>query len=363
LYAIVLAPALAAACTSGPPAALRVVRASELGTVAQSARIVGRDGGQSAIVWGQSVWSFGDTVLSTPDADGNTWHHNSYAWAAPLPSTPIPALADPLDAAGAPRYLVPPTPAEAQFNAAHQGSACQSPCGARWAAWPGAPVFDAVRGRALIPYALIYGEPGPFNFHGVGDSFAIWSASDATPERPEIVPGSAHPSLIFGSEGGWTQAAQIVDDDLYAFACPQKGYGHACQVARAPLDQLESASAWQVWSGSEWSKKRGDAKTLFEAGPNISVFHMTSRQYWVAIYAADGGNEIMLRTAPALSGPWSAAERLFTARRNNGNTYDANIHSELAEADGLVQYVTFSRDKAGGMGSELAFVRVELAPR
>ena len=154
--AVGAALALFAGC-GGPPPSLRLVKAIEIGTVAQSGLIIGRDGGQSAIVFGQAVWAFGDTVLSIPDADGNTWHHNSYALAPdPIAPSTIPALADPLDAAGAPRYLVPPTAEEAQFNAAHQGDYCQRPCGARWAAWPGAPVFDDQRNRALIPYSLIY---------------------------------------------------------------------------------------------------------------------------------------------------------------------------------------------------------------
>jgi uncharacterized protein DUF4185 len=363
LPAIGAALALFAGC-SGPPPSLRLVKAVEIGTVTQSVLIVGRDGGQSAIVWGQAVWAFGDTVLSIPDADGNTWHHNSYALATvPVASSTIPQLADPLDAAGAPRYLVPPTAAEAQFNAAHQGDSCQRPCGARWAAWPGAPVFDDQHHRALIPYSLIYSEPGPFNFHGVGDSIAIWSSIDAIPERPEIVPSSDHPTLIFGSEGGWTQAARIIDDFLYAFGCPQDGFGHSCQIARAPLDSIQDASAWRVWTGHDWSPRRGDAQTLFGAGPNISVFHLEPSGPWVVVYGGSGSNDVMMRTAPSLTGPWSEEERLFTAQRASGSTYDANVHPELAEYNSFVQYITFSRDKAGGSGSALAVVRVELAPR
>ena len=356
--------ALFAGCT-GPPSSLRLVKAAEIGTVTQSGLIVGRDGGQSAIVWGQAVWAFGDTVLSIPDADGNSWHHNSYALTTvPVGMSIIPVLADPLDAAGAPRYFVPPTATEAQFNAAHQGDTCQPPCGARWGAWPGAPVFDEQRNRALIPYSLIYSEPGPFNFHGVGDSFAIWSSIDATPERPEIAPGSDHPTLIFGAEGGWTQAARIIDIFLYAWRCPQDGFGHSCQIARAPLDSsIQDATTWRVWSGRDWSPRRGDARALFGAGPNISVFYLEPSGPWVVVYGASGSNDVMIRTAPSLTGPWSEEERLFTAQRASGSTYDANLHPELAESDGLVQYITFSRDKVGGLGSELAVVRVEMAPR
>ena len=83
----------------------------------------------------------------------------------------------------------------------------------------------------------------------------------------------------------------------------------------------------------------------------------------MVVYGGSGSNDVMMRTAPSLTGPWSEEERLFTAQRASGSTYDANVHPELAESDGLVQYVTFSRDKVGGSGSELAVVLVELAPR
>ena len=61
---------------------------------------------------------------------------------------------------------------------------------ARWALWPGAPVFDTAGNRALIPYGLIYAEPGSFNFHGVGSSLAVWDDFTALPTRPVLSPSA-----------------------------------------------------------------------------------------------------------------------------------------------------------------------------
>jgi hypothetical protein len=94
---------LAIGCGAAPSPVVVVESVEPLGIVAQPG-IVGRDGGPSASLWGRSVWTFGDTVAATADAEGQTWHHNSYAAFDAATAT----LSTPADADGAPRYLVPP---------------------------------------------------------------------------------------------------------------------------------------------------------------------------------------------------------------------------------------------------------------
>jgi len=55
------------ACTAPGPS---VLSAEEVGIVAQPDTITGRDGGGGAEVFGQSVWTSGDTVLSVADENG-----------------------------------------------------------------------------------------------------------------------------------------------------------------------------------------------------------------------------------------------------------------------------------------------------
>ena len=137
-----------AAC--GEPAAVRANRAKEIAVVLQP-NITGRDGGSSAQLWGRSVWSFGDSVVATKDADEQTWHHNSYAFVSAFDgASGAIELTSPADDVGSPRYLIPPTADEAAFNAAHRGDDCaQKPCGARFAVWPGQPVWDEARARGV----------------------------------------------------------------------------------------------------------------------------------------------------------------------------------------------------------------------
>ncbi len=338
-------------------------RSIELGIVPQSSTIQGRDGGPSGVVWGHSVWTFGDTVLNVSDAQGTNWHHNSYSFTDDLVgSDGISGLSERTDAAGAPEYLLAPTADEATFNDAHRGDPCMTqPCGARWAVWPGRPVWDADRNRALIFYGLIYAEPGDFNFHGVGQSVAVWSDFSSAPERPLLSTGN-HPTLLFQqNEPGWGTAALIDAGMLYVFACESdsNGFSPPCFLAQVAPENVLDRSAWQFWNGGGWSSSMDGKRELFTGAPTITVAFNQHLKKYAAIYCEPLSNRVVIRTAASLTGPWSEARLLFEAKKDPEGAYDSNWHSELD--DGADLYVTFSRSNhMGWFGSEFALVRVTL---
>lgn len=343
-------------------------RASEsLGVVPQSTAIVGRDGGASALLWGKSVWSFGDTVLAEPDADGQTWHHNSFAVTDDLlGGDGIALLEDPRDAAGAPRYLTPPTEDERTFNLRHAGDPCEeSPCGARFATWPGAPVYDAAEDRALIPYEIIYAEPGDFNFAGRGCSWAIWRGLEEDAERPVIDARAAQPTALFPQDGPCpTLAPRIEGTHLYAFSCGNDGFERPCILARVETAHLLEREAWRFWDGASWTEDARDGVPVLDGGPIMSVVWAEAFGVYVLAYSGSFSNDVLFRTAEALEGPWSEPETLFVAARDEGTTYDAYLHPELSEDGGRVQYVSYTRgNHVGWFGSELVLERVELEAR
>jgi hypothetical protein len=357
--------AWAAGC-GGPEPAFEVVSAEERGLVAQAATIQGRDGGSSALLWGRSVWTFGDTVLNVPDEDGAQWHHNSFSITEDLVAADgIAGFVEPPDGAGAPRYFLAPTAEEQAFNDAHDGDPCMvEPCGARWAVWPGAPVYDAARDRGIIFYGLIYAEPGSFNFHGVGTGVALWGAPDAEPERPVVSPGAEHPTLLFHEgEPDWGQAALVEGDVVYAFACVEKTFSRPCLLARVPAADVLVRDAWRFWDGADWVTDWRDAAELFDGAPILSVSWNAYLGAYLAVYAPSLENRVKARTAPALTGPWSDEATLFrTPRMGEGWTYDAVEHAEYAEDGGRVIWISYSRPNGvGWFGSELALWRVELA--
>lgn len=359
----------AAACNRLPPAPLE--SAVELEVMEQAAEIEGRDGGYSALLWGRSVWVYGDTVLTVPDVDGETWHHNSFSVTSDLDASDgLTGFEEPLDAAGAPAYFIAPTAEEEAFNVAHRGENClEEPCGARWAVWPMQPVFDAARDRALIFYELVYAEPGDFNFQGEGIGVAVWDRFDEPPQRPEATPGHEHPTLLFFTrelgERDFGLGTQILSEDgvdmLYTFGQRQDGLEHPCVLGRVAVTRVLDRDAWTFWDGETWSADLGDARRVFNGSPIMSVEWNDYLGKWLAVYSQPVSNQVAMRTAPALTGPWSGAKLLFVADRktSEGWVYDAVQHAELADEGGKIIYVSHSRPTGEGwFDAEIALWQV-----
>ncbi len=364
--ALPLALAMAAACDPAPPPAATVVAADEIGLLPMNPEIQGRDGGYSVRAWGRSIFLFGDTVLTVPDDDGATWHHNSFSITADLDAADgIAGFTEPHDGAGAPRYFIAPTDEERAFNLAHAGDPCQEqPCGARWAVWPGAAVYDEARDRVVAFYGLVYAEPGDFNFHGVGQGIAVWGGLDAVPERPELSPGSDHPTLMFGQdEPGFGVAALIEGDDLYVYGNRLDAATHRLVVARVPLGDVLDRNAWRYWDGSGWSAALADAVYVMDAAPIADIGWNDYLGQYQALYSRPFDRRVVMRTAPTPTGPWSAELLLFTADAPaDASVYDALAHRDYAEDGGRVQYITYSRanDRAW-LATDFPLVRVELS--
>jgi len=357
---------LAAACADGPPAEVTVVSATDVGTLETAAGIRGRDGGYSGVFAGRSIWLYGDTILDAPAADGSSWRHNSWSWTEDADASDgITGFQQRVDGAGAPTELFPLTAVEQEFNDAHFLEPCTAePCGARWALWPGQIVADPARDRALVFYSKIYAEPGDFNFHGVGSSFAVWDRFEDQPTRPVFDPGAEHPTLMFpDGQPGFGSAALVVDELLYVYACGLDGLGKPCRLARVPLADVLGRGAWRFYAGGDgWVADVDRAASVFDGNDIMTVAHNPYLDRYTALYAEPLTTRVSMRTAPSPAGPWSRAVELFEARAPEGDgwTYDALAHPEFEQDGGRVQYVTYSR-ATGFLESEVRVVRVELA--
>jgi len=351
---------------SSPPAA-KVADATELAPLRNPPHVVGRDGAATARAWGRDVWMFGDTFLDVPNADGFNFVSNTFDTSALAVVDAGVQLVEPLDDAGAPASLLQPTPDELAYDVAHQqlpdGGCQQTPCGGRFATWPGTTLFDpADGGTALVFYALVQAAPGDFNFSVIGQGIALWTDAAQPPTRPllDLCDGGPPTALFCQDEPNWGEAGALFDGGVYAFACEQSGLAYPCRLARVPFAQALDRSAWQFWSGGDWAAAPSAARTLFEAGPIMSVFFNESLGAWMAVYSKPFSNEVAYRTAPDLTGPWSDEGSLFTADMGSsgGTAYDAYAHPELAEDGGRVLYVTYSRSTGNLFGSEFALWRV-----
>lgn len=336
-----------AACRDG--AALVVVSAEEVGVVARPDGIVGRDGGPSALAFGRSVWTYGDTVLAAPDAVGTNWHTNSFELRDPADWATT--FETPRDASGAPTYLIPLSDDEAAWDAAHAPEDCpEAPCGTRWALWPSMPLFDAEAGRAWFLFGL-YEEHHP---SGIG--VASWDGLDAPVVR-HSVDGSG---LLFPEpEREWSNAPVVHDGHLWAFGCERQGWDRPCALARVPLDAVDQRDAWRFFDGEGWSADARDAADLFDGAPIMSVSWVPALDRWLLVYSGAFSRDVEARTAPELVGPWSGATVLFTS--DGDAHYDVVHHPDCAEDDGATQWITWSRSTGGWFDAEHVAWRVELA--
>jgi Domain of unknown function (DUF4185) len=347
-------------------AAVRVVSAQEI-TVAQCGSIVGRDGGYSVRAWQADYWLFGDSILKQPDDSGSTWRDQSLSRLAEIaPARRVMRFEEPRDARGHPRRLLPFTPEEAAYNAQHLGEDCAvPPCGARWALWPGAALWDAKRQRVLVFYQLIHALPGPFNFEGRGSSLALWSAEEQAATRPIVAAGTAYPTLLLqGAEPAFGSAARIEQGVLYAFGCQRDELAHHCLLGRVPVEKALERRAWAFWDGRRFSPDLRAAEPVLDAAPIFYVGRIEPLGQYLALYAEPMSNRVVMRTAPALTGPWSDAQLVFDVALFPSDTlYDALAHEELSEDGGLTQYVTYSRRRAAGSWDmDTVLVRLRLAP-
>lgn len=340
---------LLASCASPSPPAAHVGSAVEVGILPRSETVRGRDGGSSALAFGRSIWTYGDTVLAAPDEHGESWHTNSFGIARTLSWSD--GFDAPVDTAGAPRYFIERTDEELAWDQAHAGQDCPvAPCGVRWALWPSQPLFDEAHATAWVLYGL-YNDAQP---SGIG--IARWSGLEHPVERARL--GDSW--LLFPhGEPEYANAATVFEGHLYAFGCTLDFVKRHCSLARVAFDAAADRSAWTFFDGHDWVSDYRLARTLFDGGSIMNVGWSESFASWHLVYSPPLDQGVYLRTAPALTGPWSDATLLF--RVDGDPPYDAQHHPEMAERGGAVQYVTYSRPNGGGLfASEHAAWRVEL---
>ena len=367
--AVILVVAVAGCASNpGPPPALTVVSATDLGAIPTNPDILGRDGGYSALFRGYSVWLYGDTFLAKANANGRGLISDSWSYTTDLNAQHgIAGFQERLDSSGAPEMILPETPTEFAFNQAHTGNPCQAqPCGARWALWPGAILTDTANHRALIFYNVVYALPGAFNFQGIGNSVAVWTDLSSQPQRPSFNPAivQGHPDLMFNqNQPNFGSAAFIQNGTLYVYGCgiPSDSTDKGCRLAKVSPTSVLNLSAWSFYAGNgNWSPQMSNAVSVFGNANILSVSWNAYLQRYVAVYSQIFSQNVLMRTAPNPEGPWSREVTAFVAKQpSSGNVYDAHAHAEYDANSGQTIFVSYSR-ATGAFTSEVRLVAVKL---
>ncbi len=337
-----------------------------MGIVKQNPLVQGRDGTYSALINGKSVWAFNDTALTQNNASGNNFFSNSMSWATNLDASQgITLNGDYVDALGDPTQFFPFLPWETAYNAAHNSKSCTAtPCGAEFAIWPGPLVPDVARNRVFIFYDEIWRSPTISGWINIGEGVAIWQNGKIT--RPVVSPGTPYPTLMFqGTQVGFSSGWVISGDTLYMYGNLGGFLIENTQVAKVPLANVTTPSAWTYYAGNNtWSASAADAVTVFNGGAaGSSIFYDTYLGMYVAIYSGVFNSNLYYNVAYQPWGPWSAQTQFYTGLpgyQNNAD-YAALAHPEFASGNGQTEYVTYVQD-TGFLAQQLQLLQVVFNP-
>jgi hypothetical protein len=94
----------------------------------------------------------------------------------------------------------------------------------------------------------------------------------------------------------------------------------------------------------QWSKTFAPTAVLFDAVPNeMSAAYNPYLKQHIAIHTYNRENKLVIRTAPKITGPWSAPQVLYRPRQTEPPCmfYAGKEHPELAREGGRIIYVTY----------------------
>lgn len=136
-------------------------------------------------------------------------------------------------------------------------------------------------------------------------------------------------------------------EDLYLYGIPGGRFG-GVKLARVPQSTVLEQAAYRYYSGSNgdgpvWSEKEEDAVTIVPAPVGeLSVLWNAYLGRWIMTYLDESQAAIMIREAPEMWGPWSAAQPLVSSQGFPG-LYGAFMHPWYVEEEGKVIYFTMSQ--------------------
>ena len=301
----------------------------------QEPRWLGGDGAYSVDLGGGRVaWLFGDTFVATSAAlvrAESEMVRNTVAVQTGLDPTTAA-----MQAAWGPEIGGRPTSVFGEI-------------GDRWH-WPG--------GGARLPSGkvavfLMIQRPTPgegLGFASDGWRVAFVSNPDDPPSKwlvtlvdPQPQPFDAVVGTAVALEGAY----------LYALAASSDS-NHVGRLARFPLDALDrrDLGAIEWWTGARWASpselRDAPAVVMDDAGSEASLHRDDRLGLWLHIASRGfGATTIAVRTAPAVTGPWSDQADVFTPPESleaNPFVYAAKAHPEIATPDATlaVTYATNS---------------------
>ncbi|HEY9843015.1 MAG: DUF4185 domain-containing protein [Candidatus Sericytochromatia bacterium] len=263
------------------------------------------------------LWLFGDTLIGSRQGAGRT-----------IASMPRNSLA--VQTNGQWRFF---------WRSGPKGEVFAAPDPQHWF-WPGPGTLYQGKLYLLLPEFAPDAAGGVFGFRHTGLYLVTVSNPDADPADWRIDYRALNWGTQSGKEGptAYSVAALVVSDQLYVYGYADRASRRQARLLRIALADLASGQSESYWDGRGWSPQAQDAVPLFDG------FHSEASIHWFAalnkghggyglIYSAPNlYSQILMRTAPAPTGPWSEAQQLYQIPETRPGVfcYAAKHHPHLA---------------------------------
>lgn len=137
---------------------------------------------------------------------------------------------------------------------------------------------------------------------------------------------------LFGGNRFQVGAFTRDDDWVHLFGTTNGRHGPA-YLARTRPDRVARAAAYDYWDGTGWQPHQRHAAPVID-GPvgELSVVHHRGLGRWLALHLDEDRAAIVLRSAVAITGPWSAGVEVASGR-DHPALYGGFIHPWAVEGD------------------------------
>jgi hypothetical protein len=197
----------------------------------------------------------------------------------------------------------------------------------------------AIGQRMYLHYMGVtkWGNPGSWDLSLSGIAYSDDAGQSWTKDEDAIWPGDSNfGQVAFAQQEGY----------VYLLGIPGGRFG-AVQLARVPEDGLLDPAAYEYLAAIEadtplWSADPNLAQTLVPARVGeISALWNPALERWLLTYLNEDRAALVIRSAPALWGPWSD-ESVLVSGADYPQLYGAYMHPWLLEEEGETVYFTMS---------------------
>jgi Domain of unknown function (DUF4185) len=171
------------------------------------------------------------------------------------------------------------------------------------------PTYGTSVGKRMYLHYMavsVWGPPGEWDLSQSG-----WAYSDDDGQNWTV-----SPDAVFPGGGNFGQVAVVERGRyLYLYGIPGGRFGHV-ELARVDRRSLLDLDRYTYWDGRRWVTDPAQAAEVVPAPVGeLSVRWNSHYRKWLMMYLDDEQDQIELRTADRLEGPWSDGDAVVTAEQ------------------------------------------------